>query len=233
MSTGEKILAFSVGAVLGAVVWERTLWVFIGYQRYFGELYDFGIRLLWGGLLGGASAILVGELTVGKKYSWFSVLLSCALIPAILGSIYGLIQRQTDFNAESEYDIAINWDGQQSLQGFNLSGRDMHGRSLNGADLRDANLHGANLSFARLSAADLTGAKLTAANLRGAHLNEADLSEADLSGADLSFAGLIGADLDGAHLRSAKYDSATRWPEDFNPESAGAILIDDRGNPLE
>jgi Pentapeptide repeats (8 copies) len=80
------------------------------------------------------------------------------MIPAILGSIYGLIQRGTDFRAESEYDIAINWDGQQSLQGFNLSGKDMRGRSLNGADLRDANLGGANLSFARLSASNLAGA---------------------------------------------------------------------------
>ena len=161
------------------------------------------------------------------------VLFGCVMIPAILGSIYGLFQRGTDFKAESEYDIAINWDGQQSLQGFNLSGKYMHGRSLNGADLRDANLSGANLSFARLSASNLAGANLSEANLRGAHLNEADPGEADLSGADLSFAGLIGAELDGARLRNAKYDSATRWPEGFDPENAGAILVDDRGCTLE
>lgn len=226
MSNGERILAYSIGAVVGAIAWDRTLNAFLGYQRYFGELYDFVLRLLWGGLLGGVGAIWFGELTArhaAKKYSWFAVLLSSVLIPVTFGSIYGLIQRQADFTSEAEYDLAKQWDGQQSLQGFNLSGKDMHGRSLNGADLRDANLRGANFSFARLSAANLTGANLTAANLRGAHLNKADLSEADLSGADLSFANLDGANLDAAHLMHAKYDSATRWPEGFDFRHSGAF----------
>jgi uncharacterized protein YjbI with pentapeptide repeats len=226
MTSREKIVAIVIGAALGAIALDRTLWLLIGYQRYFGELSDFVIRLLVGGLLGGVSAILFGELAagyVGKKYNWFFVLLGCLLVPVILGSIYGFSQRQTDFKAEEEYEITKNWDKQKSLHGFNLSGKDMHGSLLTGADLSSADLRGANLSFARLSASDLTGADLTAANLRGAHLNEADLSEADLSGADLSFAGLIGANLNGASLIGTKYDSATKWPEDFDFRHSGAI----------
>jgi hypothetical protein len=235
MSKSEKILAFILGALVGAVAWDRTLWLLIGYQRYFGEFSDFVTRLLIGGLLGGVSAILFSDLAAGyegKKYSWFFVLLGCLLVPVILGSIYGFSQRQTDFKAEEEYEITKNWDKQKSLHGFNLSGKDMHGSILTGADLSSADLR-ADLSFARLSTSDLTDANLTGANLRGAIMNEADLSGADLSGADLSFASLIGANLDGASLIGTKYDSATKWPVNFDPKAAGAILVDDRGNPIE
>lgn len=94
------------------------------------------------------------------------------------------------------------------LRGAYLSGADLFGADLAAADLRGADLGGANLSTANLRGADLSGA-----NLYGA-----DLSDADLSGADLSRANLAGAD-----LRGATYDAVTAWPNDCNPESAGAV----------
>ena len=82
------------------------------------------------------------------------------------------------------------------------------------ADLSGANLAGANLSGANLWHADLSGANLSGADLRRANLTGADLSSADLSGAVLDRAMLDGAVLDGV-----SYDSATRWPQRFEPPS--------------
>jgi hypothetical protein len=51
---------------------------------------------------------------------------------------------------------------------------------------------------------------------------------ADLSGADFSDACILGCDFRGAYLEhvdltAATYDSATRWPEGFDPEEHGAM----------
>jgi uncharacterized protein YjbI with pentapeptide repeats len=95
------------------------------------------------------------------------------------------------------------------------------GRDLSGADLSGADLSGANLG----------GADLDAADLRGANLSRADLREASLSGASLDSANLRGADLSGASLSEyglfgAGYDGDTRWPDGFDPEEAGAVLVE-------
>ena len=62
---------------------------------------------------------------------------------------------------------------------------------------------------------------LEGANLRGANLTWTDLRAANLVDANLSGANLSRADLSGA-----RYD-ATWWPEGFDPEAAGAVLVDD------
>ncbi len=105
------------------------------------------------------------------------------------------------------------------------SGADLNGANLNGANLREANLNGANLNGANLS-----GAKLNGANLHDADLSAADLSGANLRGANLSDANLSGANLSGAKLRwanlhGATYNADTKWPEGFDPEAAGAVLV--------
>jgi hypothetical protein len=176
------------------------------------------------------------------------------------GDVKGsVIQAQGDVNlaktiSDEQYHIAYNWDGRRSMQEFDLSDRD-----LSRQDLRKANLYKADLSEARLysvnlSKAILSRAKMRRAILHRAILSEADLSKADLRGADLSYtslswvdlceADLRGADLRGAYLggaklgqaklMGAKYDRGTTWPyDDFDPKSAGAILVDDGGNPIE
>ncbi len=77
-------------------------------------------------------------------------------------------------------------------------------------------------SGADLRGANLTGANLTGADLSGAYLSGADLREANLAGADLSE-----AFLSDAHLRLARYNADTKWPEGFDPEAAGAVLVED------
>ena len=93
-------------------------------------------------------------------------------------------------------------------------------------DCRGAILVGADLSHFDLGGADLTDADLSDADLSGAILWNADLSGADLSGADLSGADLTNANLVGAMLRLAKYNTNTKWTLGFDPEAAGAVLVD-------
>ena len=89
-------------------------------------------------------------------------------------------------------------------------------------DCRGAILVGADLSHFDLSGADLTDADLSGADLSGAILWNAGLNGADLSGADLTNANLVGA-----MLRLTKYNANTKWPLGFDPEAAGAVLVDD------
>jgi uncharacterized protein YjbI with pentapeptide repeats len=115
----------------------------------------------------------------------------------------------------------------------NLSGADL--RSCN---LREFNLHDANLSKAKLNEASLGGANLSLATMNGVNLTKAQMWGTDLSGAILREANLTNtnlttANLSEADLTSAKYNANTNWPDDFDPRAAGAILVDDEGNPIE
>ncbi|MEZ2122653.1 pentapeptide repeat-containing protein [Corynebacterium sp. CCM 9203] len=124
---------------------------------------------------------------------------------------------------------------------------------LQGTNLRTARLNRANLTWANLEGADLMGANLEETSLRGACLRSTDLVEANLEGADLVWGSLEGADLVGARLNGAKlvavandgslvsscsFDSKTLWagatyspstvfPEGFDPEAEGMILVND------
>ncbi len=75
--------------------------------------------------------------------------------------------------------------------------------------------------------ADLSGLDLSSANLSEANLSGASLHWADLRGANLRWADLTGADLTGADLSDAKNNADTTWPEGFDPEAAGAVLVED------
>ena len=117
----------------------------------------------------------------------------------------------TDFTRDEVIDIA-----------HKLVGADLRGIDLGGADLRYANLWKANLREA-----NLIGANLWKANLSGA-----DRSGTDMSGAILSEANLSGANLNGASLSGSKYTVKTTWPEGFDPEAAGALLVEDACRPV-
>ncbi len=95
-----------------------------------------------------------------------------------------------------------------------------------------------SLAGANLSGANLRGANLYNANLFEADLRRADLREADLGSADLrhvrhmrstqSFGVILGAaNLLEAELRSSTYNSQTQWPAGFNPQTAGAVLVEE------
>jgi uncharacterized protein YjbI with pentapeptide repeats len=107
------------------------------------------------------------------------------------------------------------------LSGANLVRSNLCWANLNGADLSEANLSLANLELANLNGADLFKAALRLTDLVGAELNGANLSRAKLHGARLH-----GTDLSGTKLENASYDKNTTWPEGFDPERTGAILVD-------
>ena len=104
------------------------------------------------------------------------------------------------------------------------AGADLNGADLYGADLNGANLYRADLNRADLNGATLNGANLNGADLYGATLNGANLYRADLYGADLNGADLNGAYLNGADLSGAKANPYTRWPDGFDPKTAGVLL---------
>jgi uncharacterized protein YjbI with pentapeptide repeats len=141
------------------------------------------------------------------------------------------------------------------LRGADLVGADLRNADMEDSDLSRANLRGAdmigaymlsaNLTLTNLEKADLTRVTLRNADLTRANLRNADLIESNLVNANLTEAKLGGTDLRGALLEDqrgeqleeacfdgAKYTSDTIWPEDFDPEAAGAILVDDAGEPV-
>ena len=89
-------------------------------------------------------------------------------------------------------------------------------------------LSGCNVATCEIKPyAQCPNGNLFEANLTGADLSGAYLSGADLRGANLRWADLTGADLTGADLSDAKNNADTTWPEGFDPEAAGAVLVED------
>lgn len=143
-----------------------------------------------------------------------------------------------------------------NLQGVNLvqsnlKGADLYLANLKKAELRHIILESADLRRAELEDADLSQAKLMKVDLRSTHLNHTDFSFTFLNSADFRFAKIYMAIFNGAHLdkaslcsvdlRNIQFDSnttwtgvkfnigsnGTQWPEDFDPEAAGCILVED------
>ena len=133
-----------------------------------------------------------------------------------------------------------------NLSGLNIENAILPRLSLGGADLLEANfknasLPGADLSHTNLTKAELSGINLSQANVGYAVLAQANLAGAQLyqtniEGADLQYANLRDANLSGAHLqgvkhleratlRGAVYDAKTQFPEGFQVENSGAILL--------
>jgi uncharacterized protein YjbI with pentapeptide repeats len=94
-------------------------------------------------------------------------------------------------------------------------------------DARGVDFFGAEIRDAGLAEAFLAGATLYDVGLQNTVLRDADLQDADLRRARLSGTVFDGANLKGAKLQDATYNSRTRWPDGFNPEAAGARLIED------
>jgi uncharacterized protein YjbI with pentapeptide repeats len=74
--------------------------------------------------------------------------------------------------------------------------------------------------------ADFTPEEVLQVIVAGRRCVSANLQDIDLYGANLH-----GADLFKADLREAKYNANTKWPvlpqpEGFDPQAAGAVLVD-------
>lgn len=92
-----------------------------------------------------------------------------------------------------------------AFESRDLSRLDLHEHYFRRADLSRCDLSASDLSDCDFSHADLKGTDMRGANLRGADLRRARLHDARLDG--------------------ATFDEATRWPDDFDPFAAGAILV--------
>lgn len=97
------------------------------------------------------------------------------------------------------------------------------GISLIGKDSTKVVFRHARLKGLNLSKASMCGISLTMADLREVNLSGADLSRADLSGADLRGARLEGTIWQDG-LGAAFYDTDTKFPNDFYPDTAGLVL---------
>ena len=77
-------------------------------------------------------------------------------------------RREARWRRQRWIDLALNWDGKQSLRRADLRGADLRVVELPRSDLMYADLQKAILLGADLQQADLWGANLQGANLRGA-----------------------------------------------------------------
>jgi uncharacterized protein YjbI with pentapeptide repeats len=113
----------------------------------------------------------------------------------------------------------------------NMEGISCMDACLDEADFTDADLYwcigfGASFRAATLVRASLLGADLKEVDLSGADLTEADLGTDNVGGAtQLQGANLTGATLARAHVAGAQYDQHTRFPNGFDPQAAGMVLV--------
>ncbi|AGC43378.1 pentapeptide repeat-containing protein [Myxococcus stipitatus DSM 14675] len=149
---------------------------------------------------------------------------------------------------ETGDDLQVDGD---SLVGARLAGCNLHRALLGGQDLRRANLSGANLRSAWLEGANLEEASLsrsglpacnaarvrfvradlseafmrsadfTGADFTGANLRNAEMGRSNFAGACFDDADVRGLNLAEAHLQGARANSATKWPEGFEPAPHG------------
>lgn len=125
------------------------------------------------------------------------------------------------------------YDG--SFKGANLYDANLIGIRLKRArlliaDLRkvsawNTNFEGAFLNAAKCQDAEFEGANFKGANLQLTNFKGAHLEGADFTGASLMATNFTGAHLDGTIFRGAIYYESTKWPNHFDPQAAGAILV--------
>lgn len=142
-----------------------------------------------------------------------------------------------------------------SLEGANFGGLNLHrailicenmtGASFVGSNLRNACLNDSKMIRCDLSKVpmmnallrrtDLSDSLLVYSSLVGAILDQANLCRADLTGADVAWASfracklwgtkMLCSRLDEISLNGATFTQDTSWPNDFDPESKGAIFL--------
>lgn len=145
-----------------------------------------------------------------------------------------LMYRQPDvfFAVQALGEGALGDSTYVQLSG-DLRKADLRQRNYSHGDIRRAHLEGAMVEEANLFEVMIVDSSLRAAGLRRADLRDAEVYDTDLQGADLSESllcgtDLSGSDLSGAALSGAKADSATIWPDGFDPgEHAELTVLDD------
>ena len=146
-----------------------------------------------------------------------------------LANLTGANLKGTDFT-DARFDTDTKWpEGFDPLTiGAHGPGVDYSGSEFTvGAyhlDLTGANFEGAQIGGAR----EFVGSNLTEANLENANFSKVRLNNARLNRANLK-----GADLREIQYNSntdwtgAIYSVHTQWPEGFDPQAAGAVLVEE------
>jgi uncharacterized protein YjbI with pentapeptide repeats len=112
------------------------------------------------------------------------------------------------------------------LDRAHLENANLYEAHLEGAEFYDAHLERAYLGRANLEGATLMGARLNGTIFVLTHLEGTHLGSTHLEGAIFDDVHLERADLRGADLKGAIANQRTSWPEGFEWQDAGVILID-------
>jgi uncharacterized protein YjbI with pentapeptide repeats len=113
------------------------------------------------------------------------------------------------------------------LSGLNLENSFFSNCQLSWTHLMNTNLKGSIFMYSDLSAVNMFDVQLEGTSFTSTNVAEADFDEAHLDGAeffDINFEEVKG--LGTASLRGATADSSTKWPEGFDPLSAGVRIED-------
>lgn len=203
-------------------------------QKALKKTLDILSRLGWLSMLGVVAALSLQlvELWEREEYvSWAIVSLNQGKAAnggrsLALETLAMIDSNLTGLNIENAVLPKLDLSGSDLLQGnfsqanlmqANLSNTQLVYANLQGTYLESADLSGANFEFANLQ-----GAQLLQANLNDANLERANLQQANLSNTNLSTA----RNLDSAILAGAFYNARTQFPKNFNPKTAGAILLE-------
>lgn len=132
---------------------------------------------------------------------------------------------------------------QAILTGASFHDADLTNTGFLSADLTRADLRGATIAFpffeqtifneANLQGQDLSKVMFFHCKLRGANLRAlkqiGSVDDCDFYNADFRGANLTGMKLGTTpcNFRKARYDSRTLWPRDFDPQSVGAVQVED------
>ena len=121
------------------------------------------------------------------------------------------------------------------FRGVNLSALDLSTHDLSGAlfdrttvfseGTTGVNLAGTNANFSNM---DLSEVDFGYSNLTRVDLTESFLQGAQFSGSNLIGVNFSDTQLSDTNLSSAQYNSFTTWPVGFDPDSKGAIRVDQK-----
>ena len=150
-----------------------------------------------------------------RKLIWTALLIAATCAAVVAGAFL------------RPYVIAKYWGQEANLRGAYLVRAPLFMADLRGADLRGANLRGANLQGALLDDAQLQGTDLRGTGLSSSTvLISFPLGEGGLPAYSPTGRNAISDVRRGANLTGTTYDAETKWPEGFDPEAAGAVLVD-------
>ena len=135
---------------------------------------------------------------------------------------------QKMFHSPSALRKIVHADLRKSdLSGLNLEDSFFSNCQLSWTHLTTTNLEKSMIMYSDLSMVNMFDAHLEASSFTSTNVTEADFDEAHLDQAEffnINFEEAKG--LDAAHLHGSTADSSTKWPEGFDPASAGVRIED-------